>query len=792
MRNGLGKASRQLWRAFWFSLTLIVGLFKGSRRWLVAASRWFLASRFWRFIGRMGLALRNLLTWFVWQPLFFLLMPVWLPGRWLLDYLKAIAPRLRRFFRWMGRIVLNLLTWLVWLPLSTLLFLPLLWLYRRLARPPFLWLSRQIQNFARRRWQVGAPKRRLYRRRLASRWHIWRARLYVWLKRPKSPASAVIVPRQPRPHLANIRLMRFATVFASIAIVVVVSLINWQERQPVRAIADSVLPRIIIATPSPAPVTPTAVPTPEIVLTPWPTPDPLNEGGNIMFSQRQNGNSDVYVLPVGQAEPVRLTTHPADDRDAVWSPNNREIAFASHRDGNWEIYVYNIPEGKLRRITSDPGYDGKPSWSPDGLWLAYESYQNNNLDVYVVKTDLTQGPFRMTEHAAPDFAPVWSPTGRHVAFTSWRSGNKDIFLRSLDDVFDETAVNLTASPTTHEDAAAFSPDGRYLAYAQDNGGFHVIYALPLADNYVVAGAPISLDQQGDHPGWSPDSESLVFVHERSGTSYLIAGSPHAWGVTPQIYAAAGPIQRPSWSPLSLSPAMADVLTNVDGPDADEPLFVEALAPPAAEGPPVVLWEAPVNAPSPYLSDRVNDSFAALRQQVTDAAGWDFLGQLDNMFEPIDSKPLPGQSNRTWNKAGRAFDLYARQALAFEPQIEVVRQDIGADTYWRVYIRTAAQDGTQGEPLRDLPWNFQARFEDEPQYYEDGGVRKEAIPAGYYVDFTALAADYGWTWVPADKNWRTFFPGIRFWRYENHQGLTWEEAMLELYTEVELARVFGRP
>ncbi|HEX6385700.1 MAG TPA: DPP IV N-terminal domain-containing protein, partial [Anaerolineae bacterium] len=511
-----------------------------------------------------------------------------------------------------------------------------------------------------------------------------------------------------------------------------------------------------------------------------------------IFSQKQNGNSDIYVLPVGQAEPVRLTTHPADDRDAVWSPDGREIAFASRRDGNWEIYVYNIPEGKLRQITHNPAYEGKPSWSADGQWLAYESYQNNNLDVYVVKTDLSQGPFRLTEDPGPDFAPVWSPGGRHVVFTSWRDGNKDIFLRALDDVFDEASVNLTTSPATHEDGAAFSPDGRYLAYSQQSAGFSVIYALPLATDYTIAGAPVSLGQQGYDPGWSPDGESLVFVHDREGTNYLVAGSPNAWGVTPQLYAASGPIDSPSWSALTLSPDMVEALRHIDGTGSDRPLFVEAIATPEADGPPVLLWELQVNAPSPYLSDRVDQSFAALRERVIEEAGWDFLGQLDNMFESIDSKPLPGQSNRTWNKAGRAFDLQARAVLTFEPQVEIVRQDIGAETYWRVYVRTAAQDGTQGEPLRDLPWNFRARFEDEPQYYEEGGTWKEAIPSGYYVDFTALAADYGWTWVPAAKNWRTFFPGIRFWHYENHQGLTWEEAMRELYTEDEMARAFGRP
>lgn len=202
----------------------------------------------------------------------------------------------------------------------------------------------------------------------------------------------------------------------------------------------------------------------------------------------------------------------------------------------------------------------------------------------------------------------------------------------------------------------------------------------------------------------------------------------------------------------------------------------------------LLWEMPVTAPSPFLSDQVDQSFLALRERIATEAGWDFLGRLDGMFEPLDSKPLPGQSNRSWNKTGRAFDLNYREALAFEPRIEVVRTDTSNGTYWRVYVRAAEQDGSQGEPLRELPWDFSSRYGDEPEYYDHGGKLKEAIPTGYYVDFTALAADYGWSWVPAGEEWRTYFPAIQFWHYENRMGLTWEQAMLQLYTAEELASI----
>jgi TolB protein len=201
----------------------------------------------------------------------------------------------------------------------------------------------------------------------------------------------------------------------------------------------------------------------------------------------------------------------------------------------------------------------------------------------------------------------------------------------------------------------------------------------------------------------------------------------------------------------------------------------------------MLQEVDVDAPAPYLNDRVDDSFAALRQRTVAEAGWDFLGRLDNMFTFLTSGPLPGDTSENWSKAARAFDFYYRFPISVDPQVEIVREDVGGETYWRVFLKTALQDGSQGEPLRLLPWDFTARYDADPRYYDEGGKPKEGHPAGYYVDFTALAEDYGWQRAPALANWRTFFHGIRYWHFENRQDLPWQKAMLELYTADEIAQ-----
>lgn len=726
----------------------------------------------WRFLGRLGLALRRLLTLFIWRPIRFMVRPWWLL------YRRYLHRPLARFLR-------------------VLLFIPF-WLLKQGARGAGWLFVRPVRLFllsVRRRWRAGYPRRARWRREQRSRLRVWQARVRVTLRRPQPPRKAIIAPAvprvaaQPRPRRRMVR--RLATTGLAAGLIVAATLMTSQQAPRLRGAAAEneyqiSSSKFVTVTPtSPAPAaTATAPATP----TAEPTRDPLNGGGSVLFTLRQEGNSDIYALGVGQSEPVRLTNDPAEDRDPAWSPDGKEIAFASRRDGNWEIYILRLKDGEVRRLTHDDAFDGGPSWSPDGQWLVFESYRSGNLDIYLISADGTQGPLRLTQHPAPDFSPVWSPGGRHIAFTSWRSGNKDIFLLSLDDAVDERAYNVTGTPGEHEDNPAFSPDGTMLAYDEDSSGRHLVYSLPLVD-YVAAGQPVS-HGQGRHPSWSPDGHALTFVDSSANQYHLLSASLDAWSIAPYSFSTQSVLDQANWSPSRLPHTLPAPLQAISE-SAVPPLFREPVAAPAAEAPPYLLHELPVNAPAPYLSDRVDQSFIALRERVMVDAGWDFLGELDQMYEAIDAQALPGQSSRTWNKAGRAFDYLSNYPLAFDPPVEVVRERQEASTYWRTYLRTAVQDGTQGEPLREMPWDFRARFGAESRYYDEGGKAKEQIPAGYYVDFTALAADYGWTWSPASDNWRTYYPGIRYWHYENQQGLTWEQAMLELYTSDEILSVFRR-
>lgn len=86
----------------------------------------------------------------------------------------------------------------------------------------------------------------------------------------------------------------------------------------------------------------------------------------------------------------------------------------------------------------------------------------------------------------------------------------------------------------------------------------------------------------------------------------------------------------------------------------------------------------------------------------------------------------------------------------------------------------------GLPLRQIPWDLNARYNQDPRTYDQGGRRTPVAPPGYWLDLTALAREYGWERLPSLANWRSFYQGARFGEFVMREGLDWQDAMLQLY------------
>jgi TolB protein len=519
--------------------------------------------------------------------------------------------------------------------------------------------------------------------------------------------------------------------------------------------------------------------------------------GRLIVSAESGGTWNIFTAdPNSHAWQKLATERAAPARDPAISPDGRTIAFRSKRDGTWDIYAMSANgSNAVTRLTRSMVYSGAPVWSPDGKRIAFESYARGDLDIWVMNADGTQ-PIDLTDNEKThDYAPAWSPDGKWLAFTSWRTGTQQIFAVAADCKSACKAINLSQTKNNDQEPA-WSPDGNRLAFVSDRAGQRAIYVADFVDGrngtapqqtiapQLKNARRVTFSGWDDQPAWSPDGKWLAFVSVRPTRQpiYITAadgsGIPHIVENGPSVAASV------TWAMTVI--AGASEYSNGTALYKEQPDL------------------APANSGHPYdfrrvtsirldsglsrLNGRVADSLLALQTRVKQEAGYDFFAIVSDLLRPLDYRCDNTCDTLSWHKSGRAVDTRLDYN---DPRgiggLEVVREDQQGETFWRMYLKTAVQDGTQGEPLKDAPWDFSYRARWVVGKGE-GGTPKP-VPYGFYVDFTELARQYGWERISSadseDLDWKTNKLGAEYWHYQKMQGLNWHQAMREMYSESDL-------
>lgn len=556
------------------------------------------------------------------------------------------------------------------------------------------------------------------------------------------------------------------------------------------------------ATATPPP-TATRTASPTFTATPNPTFTPLPGSSLVAFETYRDGNGEIYLLDTHTDQVTNLTRHSADDRAPAWRPDGGAIAFESHRDGNWEIYVLELEDSSLSRMTDEPAYDGAPTWNAEGTEIAFESYRDGNLEIYTVRVEGGE-PVRITSDPAGDYGPAWSPDGKDIAFTSWRDGDKEIYVVAATG---GDAQNVSQNPADDEDAA-WTADGTALAFVSwrdvdpRTGNRNAeIYRQSVAEGTVKR---LTENPWPDlDPAWDTKGRLVWTVYDagapfetydpyRPGDYHLHRAS----GEGPErLTETAWDDRRPAPAPPQVPgldqlaewlPAEAPAPTGV--PTQESEVLAEIVEIPSIL---VGYTGQPVQ-----VNELIAPSLEEWQQDVQEASGWDFLHETLGTWRNIDQirkKEMYAYDYGylSWHKAGRAIDLALDYKVDGADQMVLTREDLGEQVYWRMYLRTAKQDGTQGEPLKENPWRHWWHIvpDHEPEAYDAGGKRLP-IPDGYYADITDLAKRHGWERIACyaiegDYHWNTDSNGTEYWHYERTDDLLWWDAMSQIYPPATL-------
>ncbi|MGE0442545.1 MAG: prolyl oligopeptidase family serine peptidase [Gemmatimonadales bacterium] len=96
------------------------------------------------------------------------------------------------------------------------------------------------------------------------------------------------------------------------------------------------------------------------------------DGRTILFRSQRSGWATYWVVPLRGGVPRQLAAEPADQSEAVWSPDGKEVAFLSMTNGTQSLKVAEAATGKVRTVVAPAtGMVSRIEWSPDGTRISY-------------------------------------------------------------------------------------------------------------------------------------------------------------------------------------------------------------------------------------------------------------------------------------------------------------------------------------------------------------------------------------------------------------------------------------
>jgi len=194
----------------------------------------------------------------------------------------------------------------------------------------------------------------------------------------------------------------------------------------------------------------------------------------------------------------------------TFSPDGRRIAVKGGEDETgYDIWIHEVDRPMKTRLTTHDGMDLMPVWSPSGERVAFSSDRAGRRNVHAKDVDSDEEAQLLFAASAMGQWPMdWSPDGNHLALErTGDAGAMDLWYLERNIEGDYEAKPIRRNRFI-EQSPAFSPDGRFVAFASDRSGRFEVYVCSFPRCTDVTQVSVN---GGRQPRWAKKQEGLYFV-----------------------------------------------------------------------------------------------------------------------------------------------------------------------------------------------------------------------------------------------------------------------------------------
>ncbi|PWU05460.1 MAG: hypothetical protein C5B51_14450 [Terriglobia bacterium] len=224
-----------------------------------------------------------------------------------------------------------------------------------------------------------------------------------------------------------------------------------------------------------------------------------SENGVLAYRTRIDTGSSELVWLDRQGKRTSRVGEAADYSNPSLSPDEKKLIVSrmDPQSRTRDLWMFDVSTGAASRFTFDPADETNAVWSPDGTRIAFDMVHNSVIDIFQKEVAGASQPKLLLHSGENNFIHQWSPDGRLLLYRigpiTWAlplEGNAKSW-----------------GPYAMENAR-ISPNGRWVAYTSNQSGRSEVYVQSFPPS--EGKWQVSTDG-GMEPSWRRDGKELYYT-----------------------------------------------------------------------------------------------------------------------------------------------------------------------------------------------------------------------------------------------------------------------------------------